>query len=153
MSAKNKCWSRRDFLRTIGITGAGSLLAPAMPLAEAADEILQVPTRPFGKTGWKLPILAYGGAALPKAWHNPLSTEDRVKLVRYAYDRGLRYFDTAGNYMESQAILGEGLKDVRDDAYLVTKVEIPADQVRRLMAEDRRPLETRQTSPGRRGHN
>ncbi len=30
MSAKNKCWSRRDFLKTVGITGAGSLLAPAM---------------------------------------------------------------------------------------------------------------------------
>ena len=24
-----------------------------------------------------------------KVWLNPLSTEDRVKLVRYAYDRGL----------------------------------------------------------------
>ena len=54
---------------------------------------------------------------------NPLSTEDRVKLVRYAYDRGIRYFDTAGNYMESQSILGEGLKGIRDDVYLVTKVE------------------------------
>ena len=61
MSAKNKCWSRRDFLRTIGITGAGSLLAPAMPLAEAADEILQVPTRPFGKTGANVSILSLGG--------------------------------------------------------------------------------------------
>ena len=43
-------------------------------------------------------MLAFGGAALPKAWGNPLSTEDRVELVRYAYDKGVRYFDTAGNY-------------------------------------------------------
>ena len=68
-------------------------------------------------------MLGYGGAALPKRWGNPLSTENRVKLVRYAYDRGLRYFDTAGNYMESQSILGKGLKDVRDNVFLVSKVE------------------------------
>lgn len=84
---------------------------------------LAMPARPFGKTGVTLPMLAYGGAALPRAWLNPLSTEDRVELVRYAYDRGLRYFDTAGNYLESQAILGEALKDLRREVYLVTKVE------------------------------
>ena len=49
--------------------------------------------------------------------------EDRVKLVRYAYDRGVRYFDTAGNYMESQAILGEALKGVRRQVFLAHKVE------------------------------
>ena len=46
-----------------------------------------MPTRRFGKTGVTLPMLAYGGAALPRAWLNPLSTEDRVELVRYAYAR------------------------------------------------------------------
>ena len=35
----------------------------------------------------------------------------------------MRYFDTAGNYLESQAILGEALKDLRREVYLVTKVE------------------------------
>jgi len=96
------------------------------PLRFRADAI---PTRVFGKTGVKLPILGYGGAALPKMWGNPLSLEDRVKLVRYVYDRGVRYFDTAGNYMDSQAILGKALKDVRKDVYLVTKVEttVPAE--------------------------
>jgi predicted aldo/keto reductase-like oxidoreductase len=82
-----------------------------------------IPVRPFGRTGRTLPILGYGGAALPRVWYNQLSTEDRVRLVRYAFDRGIRYFDTAGNYMESQPILGEALKDVRRDVYLVTKVE------------------------------
>jgi len=70
-----------------------------------------------------LPLLGYGGAALPKAWLNPLSIEERVQLVRYAYDRGIRYFDTAGNYMESQPILGEALRDRRQQVCLVTKVE------------------------------
>ena len=43
-------------------------------------------------------MLGYGGAALPKKWGNTLSTEDRVKLVRHAYDSGIRYFDTAISY-------------------------------------------------------
>lgn len=122
---------RRDFLKTgmavaIGSVAAGSGVVAA---GESTTDPKPIPTRRFGKTGRVLPILGYGGAALPKEWGNPLSTEDRVKLVRYAYDRGVRYFDTAGNYMESQSILGEGLKGIRDKVYLVTKVEttVPAE--------------------------
>jgi predicted aldo/keto reductase-like oxidoreductase len=128
MSSKtrlNRNVDRRDFLKTgvvaaIGSVAAGSGVALA---GKSSNDSKQIPTRSFGKTGRELPILGYGGAALPKVWGNPLSTEDRVKLVCYAYDRGVRYFDTAGNYMESQAILGEALKDVRDNVYLVSKVE------------------------------
>jgi predicted aldo/keto reductase-like oxidoreductase len=72
----------------------------------------------------RLPILGYGGAALPRIWGNPLSFNDRVKLVRHAYDRGVRFYDTAGNYRDSQAIIGEALKDVRDKVFLTSKVEV-----------------------------
>jgi predicted aldo/keto reductase-like oxidoreductase len=108
-----------------------------------AGQVDPVRTCVFGKTGRELPILAYGGAALPKAWGNPLSTEDRVGLVRYAHDRGLRYFDTAGNYMESQSILGEGLKGIRDKVYLVTKVETTVpDKVRGAVEKSLKELQT-----------
>ena len=119
---------RRKFLKTVAqVAAAGVVSAGAVPAGspnekkiDAADTI---PTRMFGKTGVKLPILGYGGAGLVKVWGSPLSPEDRVKLVRYAYNRGVRYYDTGGNYMESQAILGEALKDLRDNVYLVSKVE------------------------------
>jgi predicted aldo/keto reductase-like oxidoreductase len=102
-----------------------------------------LPARRFGKTGRTLPMLAYGGAALPRVWFNPLSTEKRVELVRYAYARGLRYFDTAGNYMESQAILGEALKGVRREVFLVTKVETTdPGQVRRAVEASLKELQT-----------
>jgi predicted aldo/keto reductase-like oxidoreductase len=92
----------------------------------------------------KLPILGYGGAALPKAWLNPLSYEDRVALVRYAYDSGVRYFDTAGaSYMESQAILGEALKDRRREVCLVTKVDTTVpDEVRKSVEQSLKELRT-----------
>ncbi len=119
---------RREFLKHTARAAAAAALAAgaasaAVPKGKKIDLADTIPTRAFGKTAVKLPILGYGGAALPKAWANPLSLEDRVKLVRYAYDRGVRYYDTAGNYMESQSILGEALKDVRDNVYLVSKVE------------------------------
>ena len=99
---------RRDFLRSGVAAGFGTAATGSVA---AADEVTDAPKklalRAFGKTGRKLPVLGYGGAALPK----------------YAYDRGMRYFDTAGNYLESQAILGKALKGIRENAFLVSKVE------------------------------
>ncbi|GAB4140936.1 hypothetical protein JCM17478_32030 [Thermopirellula anaerolimosa] len=83
----------------------------------------RLPVREFGKLGESLPILGYGGAALVSHWGSPLSVDERIELVRYAYRRGIRYFDIAANYGESQRIFGEALKDVRRHVYLVTKVE------------------------------
>ena len=121
---------RREFLKQTAraaVAAAAGLAAGAASAAMPKDKKLTltetIPVRLFGKTGVKLPILGYGGAALPKKWGNPLSLDDRLKLVRYAYDRGQRYFDTAGNYMESQAIIGKALKDVRDKVWFATKVE------------------------------
>lgn len=133
---------RREFL-----TGAFAALAIPSGLASAestpARPIEFLPTRTLGKTGRRLPILGFGGTALPKRWLNPLSYEDRVKLVRYAYDRGLRYFDTAGNYLESQAILGEALKDQRSEICLVTKVETTKpEEVRKTVERSLKELQT-----------
>ena len=77
---------RRNFLKTGMVAAVGTAAARSTIVAasEPANDSKPISTRPFGKTGWKLPILAYGGAALPIAWLNPLSTEDRVKLVRYS---------------------------------------------------------------------
>jgi len=48
-----------------------------------------------------------------------------LKLVRHAYDNGIRYFDTAISYTysDSQAIIGKALKDVRDNVFITTKVD------------------------------
>jgi len=136
---------RRGFLRTgaaavVSAAAAGSIASAAGETPSSSEPIA---TRSFGKTEQELPILGYGGAALIKAAGNPLSTEDRVKLVRYAYDRGIRYFDTAGNYQESQSLLGEGLKGIRDKVYLVTKVETTEpDKVRGAVEKSLKELQT-----------
>ena len=121
---------RREFLkRTAHVAAIASLAGGASAVAAKDKKITladAISARTFGKTGVKLPVLGYGGAALPKKWGNPLSLEDRVKLVRYAYDSGIRYFDTSISYTygESQAIIGKALKDVRDNVFITTKVDL-----------------------------
>lgn len=130
--------NRRRFLQTAAAAALPTGFATATENATAA-----LPTRVLGKTGAKLPILGFGGAALPRAWGNSLPTEARVAHIRHAFDRGIRYFDTAGNYMESQAILGEALEPVRKDAFIVGKVETTdPTKVRAAVEKSMRELRT-----------
>lgn len=136
----NETLGRREFVKraaqTAVLVAAGEAISPAIGPGETPTQSSgSIPIRTLGKTGLKLPMLGYGGAALPKAWRNPLSQEDRVALVRYAFDRGVRYFDTASNYLESQTIIGEALKDRRRQACLVTKVETTRPELVRKAAE------------------
>jgi len=147
MKAK-RAIGRREFLKkstqALAIATVRENLTPRD--AKAATPGLaagSIPLRALGKTGLTLPILGYGGAALPTKWLNPLSREDRVALVRYAYDRGLRYFDTAGNYLESQTILGEALHDRRRDVFLTTKIETARpEEVRKAVEKCLQELKT-----------
>jgi len=125
----NEKLGRRDLFKRAAQTAAAGVFSAgiasaAVPKNKTIPLSDTIPTRVLGKTGVKLPILGLGGAAIIKAARNPLSREDRIKMIRYAYDRGVRYYDTAGNYGESQALLGDALKDVRDKVFLTSKVEV-----------------------------
>jgi predicted aldo/keto reductase-like oxidoreductase len=143
MNMLNEGMGRREFLKRATQANSGGIGCGAVPKEENVDLAGTIPARVLGKTGVKLPILGYGGAALPIEWGNPLSLEDRVELVRYAYDRGVRYFDTADNYLESQSILGEALIGIRDSVYLATKVETTvAGEVRKAVERSLKELQT-----------
>jgi predicted aldo/keto reductase-like oxidoreductase len=116
MSTKNKCWSRRDFLKTVGITGASSLLLPAAHLAEATDQPLQVPQRSFGRTGAKVSILSLGGM---------FNINSNQMLMKQAVNLGVTYWDTADCYQRgSENGIGKYFKKYPEDrsrVFLVTK--------------------------------
>jgi hypothetical protein len=130
MPDPNQQLPRREFLKRTAHVAAIASIAGVASAAVPKDKKIKltdtIPARVFGRTKAKLPILGYGGAALPKKWGNPLSLEDRVKLVRYAYDSGIRYFDTSISYTyaESQAIIGKALKPVRDNVFITTKIDL-----------------------------
>jgi predicted aldo/keto reductase-like oxidoreductase len=124
--------SRRTFVKTgLGVAAGAVTLGRGATLGKVPDGKTipltgEIPTRVLGKTGVELPRLGYGGGALHSQWRwnvPEYSEEQRVELVRYAFKRGIRYFDTAGNYFESEDLLGRGLEGIRDQVFLNTKVE------------------------------
>jgi predicted aldo/keto reductase-like oxidoreductase len=143
---------RRQFLKT-GLFAAGTAaLAPSMARATRDEGKISVtagaiPTRKFGKTGHTLPVLGMGGSAMVKQWTAAygvtlLSMDERVAMVRHAFDRGVRYFDTARVYGESESIVGKGLKGVRDQCYVATKVAVgKPDQVRKSLESSLKQLD------------
>ena len=148
-------FERRDFLKTsllaaAGTTALGQRMAAAAAPAEKAIAIgaATLPTRKFGKTGHTLPILGMGGSAMVRLFASSygvelLPVDDRIKMVRHAYDSGIRYFDTARVYGESESIMGRGLKGVRDNVYLATKCHVPEpDQVRKCVETSLAQLDT-----------
>ena len=146
---------RRDFLKSSALAAAGGTLLGAGAAAAAAPDARSIevgpsgiPLRPFGKTGHKLPVLGMGGSAMVQvfiqAYGVPLLTMDqRVAMVRHAYDSGVRYFDTARVYGESERIMGRGLKDVRENCYIATKCHITdPDKVREMLEKSLSELDT-----------
>lgn len=70
----------------------------------------------LGKTG--IVVNKNGFGALPI---QRIPKEEAVKLVRKAYDNGIRFFDTAYTYTDSEEKLGEALEGIRDQVYIATK--------------------------------
>jgi predicted aldo/keto reductase-like oxidoreductase len=126
---------RREFLKSgllaaVGSAALGSGMVSASHVEKTAIQAGgTIPTKPFGKTGQTLPILGMGGSAMVQRFIAAyglklLSMEQRIAMVRHAYDQGIRYFDTARVYGESESIMGQALKGVRDQVFLATKVAV-----------------------------
>ena len=128
---------RRLFLKTAGAAGLASILSAktfgADPNATCKTEDPnsdpnskadtkkalhpQVPKRPLGKTGVKVPILNLGGM---------FDIPDNQIMLKKALQWGVNYWDTAHSYGNGQSELGIGtfLKknpDARKNIFLVTK--------------------------------
>jgi pimeloyl-ACP methyl ester carboxylesterase len=96
---------RRDFLKSSLVAGAESAAA-GVNTASATEASLKekaITKHSFGKNGLALPILGMGGSPLVAAWSGgggsrTGSVQERAKLVRHAYDQGVRYVDTARRY-------------------------------------------------------
>ena len=78
-------------------------------------------TRPFGKTGESFPILSFGAQRIVDG--HGCSTEEAVRMVHYALDRGIRYFDTAWIYSQGQSEerVGKVARERRKEMWIATK--------------------------------
>lgn len=119
--------NRRNFLTSLSSSVLGLSFfknAKAIPREMAPSQKGSSPLsiqkyNPLGKTGLKISDVSCGAISL----FNP-------NVLRYAYECGVNYFDTAESYLrtKSESFIGQALKDVRDKVIITTKHGIRAEQ-------------------------
>jgi 1-deoxyxylulose-5-phosphate synthase len=115
------------------LAGAGRLSLKAEPQT-ATDWVM------LGKSGVKVTRLAFGTGSFSGQVQRDLGQEQFTKLVRYAHERGIRFFETAESYGGMHEMLGIALQGVPRDSYkLMTKLttndgnpQEKIDQLRRM---------------------
>src|SRR6267154_4012485 len=113
-------YSRRDFLKTSLAAGA---LATTGTLSLKAEPQTATDWVTLGKSNVKVTRLAFGTGSFSGKVQRDLGQEGFTKLVRYAYDRGIRFFETAESYLGMAEMLAIALKGIPRDSYrLMTKM-------------------------------
>ncbi len=122
---KNAKIDRRNFLKTVGAAGLGSVLASAE--TNAADpspstkteesKPPQVPRRKLGKTGVEVSVLALGTI---------FNVLEKQIMLRKSLQWGVTYWDTADCYTGGNSELGIGKflganPEIRKDIFIVSK--------------------------------
>jgi predicted aldo/keto reductase-like oxidoreductase len=114
--------SRRHFFQTGGIAATGLLFSlttekEARAQAEKGEQESSIRAyRTLGRTGFKASDISMG-----------CTRAREVNVYRYAYDRGVNYFDTAEGYVNGNAekYLGQALKFMnRKKIFITTKLHI-----------------------------
>src|SRR5580704_15212824 len=113
-------FSRRDLLKTGLVAGA---LAGTGTLTLASERKTAADWVTLGRSGVKVTRLAFGTGSMSGEVQRSLGQQEFTRLVRYAYDHGVRFFETSESYGETQQMLGVALKGLPRDSYrIMTKV-------------------------------
>jgi aryl-alcohol dehydrogenase-like predicted oxidoreductase len=113
--------SRRDFMQRTAAAAGAMLLGAGSGLAAAAKRTAtdQVP---LGKTGIKISRLGMGTGSNSGNVQYALGKEGFNRLVRYAYDQGITYFDCAQSYRTFEWI-GGAIKGLpREKLFILSKI-------------------------------
>lgn len=87
----------------------------------------------LGNTNIEISPVGLGCMGFTHAYGEPMKKEEAVRIIRQAYDLGYTFFDTAQRYTSvypdgtvayNEEIVGEALKDVRDQVVIATKCGI-----------------------------
>ena len=135
-------YTRREFLKT-GLAAGAFAATASLPLSAARQTATDWVT--LGKSGVKVTRLAFGTGSFSGQVQRDLGQDGFTRLVRYAYDKGIRFFETAESYGEMHKMLGIALKGVPRDSYrLMSKVttregadpQAKIDELRKLANTD-----------------
>jgi len=81
--------------------------------------------RAFGRTGWQVSEIAFGGWQLGGDW-GEVDDAASIKTLLHAFERGINFVDTAELYGSghSEQVIGKALRDWRGDkVYVATKIQ------------------------------
>lgn len=86
--------------------------------------------RTLGRSGLIVSEVALGTMQFGKNRMGGLGQEATTRMVKLALDRGVNFIDTADVYTrgESETLLGNALKGIREEIVLATKVRMPMSQ-------------------------
>ena len=113
-------FTRREFLKT-GLAAGTLAVSGGLPLFAQAGSATDMVT--LGRSGVKVTRLAFGTGTISGQVQRNLGQDGFTRLVRHAYDRGIRFFETSESYGEMHSMLGIALKGIPRDSYqLMSKV-------------------------------
>ncbi len=111
--------SRRDFMK-LGAAAALATAVPAYAAKRSATELV-----PLGNSGVKVSRMALGTGTYSGKVQKDLGQEGFNRLVRHAYDNGIRFFETADAYTGMPQMLATALKGIPRDTYkLMSKYRV-----------------------------
>lgn len=107
--------------------------------------------RTLGNSGLKVSTIGLGCMGINFSYGTQLSTDEGVKLIRDAVERGVTFFDTAEVYgpFTNEEVVGEALRPVRDQVVIATKFGFDIDpQTRENRGVSSRPERIREAVDG-----
>jgi predicted aldo/keto reductase-like oxidoreductase len=134
--------TRRQFLGTSAVFTGAAILASMNPLAAQTAKRTAADQVELGKTGLKCSRLGLGAGTNSGNVQRSLGHEGFNKLIRYAYDQGITYFDTAQGYQTHEWI-AEAVKGLpREKLFIQTKMPGGAENPAELLDRYRKELNT-----------
>lgn len=112
-------FSRRNFLRTSFAGAAGVTIGAKVRANDMQEEKkAEIITRKLGKTDMVLPVVSMGAMR-----------SDMPNLIKVAYDKGIKHFDTAHGYQRgnNEIMLGNLFKDYPRDSFTIATKVHPED--------------------------
>jgi 1-deoxyxylulose-5-phosphate synthase len=109
-------YSRRELLKN-GLAAGVLAATGTLPLKAAQQTATDWVT--LGKSNVKVTRLAFGCGSFSGKVQRDLGQDAFTRLVRYAYDRGIRFFETAESYGDMHRMLGLALKGIPRDTYRI----------------------------------
>ena len=92
----------------------------------------------LGSTGIRVLQNAFGALPIQR-----VDQETAVGLLRRAFEGGMRFFDTARNYSDSEIKVGEAFDGIRDQVFIATKTHaLTPDTIRRELEISLKNLRT-----------